>query len=299
MKMTFALWGPAAMLAAIAVAPIHAQANPANAQPRSVDDIACPPMPVVSPARMALIVEPKPHITKTPPASERDRTSWMNWSKVDPDGLCRYREENRSLPPAGRHRVVFVGDSITEAWKPSIPALFTGDVLDRGVSGQTTRQMLARFRTDVIDLDPAVVHIMGGINDIPSAHGTALTRSNIQSMVELARAHGITVILGAVTPSSSFQGSPDLEPGPHIVWLNRWLRDYAREKGLIYVDYHGPLEDGNLGIKDGLSNDGLHPNRRGYEVMTPLARAAIASALESRGQEGAGHDGHWSPKERE
>jgi lysophospholipase L1-like esterase len=279
MKITIALSGLVAMLT---VSPVPAQENPSSAQPRSLDDMPCPPMPVVSPERMTLIVEPKPRITKTPPASETDRANYMRWSKIDPDGVCRYREENRSLPAATNHRVIFLGDSITEAWKPSVPSLFTGDVLDRGVSGETTTQMLARFRTDVIDLHPAVVHIMGGINDIHSPPGTALTRSNIESMVELARAHDITVILGAVMPSSFFKGSPDLVPGPHIVWLNRWLRDYAEENGLIYVDYHGPLQDGKLGIKDGLSNDGLHPNRLGFEAMTPLARAAIDRALKSR-----------------
>lgn len=282
MKITVALSILVAMLVAIPVSPAPAQDNPSNAQPRSLDDMPCPPMPVVSPERMALIVEPRPHITETPPASESDRANYMRWSKIDPDGVCRYREENRSLPPATDHRVIFLGDSITESWKPSIPSLFTGEVLDRGVSGQTTTQMLARFRKDVLDLHPAVVHIMGGMNDVASPSGTALTRSNIESMVELARAHGISVILGAVTPASFFQRSHDKVPGPHIVWLNRWLREYAGKNGLIYVDYHGPLVDGKLGIRDGLSNDGLHPNRLAFEIMTPLAQAAIDRAIESR-----------------
>ncbi|GAA4005979.1 SGNH/GDSL hydrolase family protein [Sphingomonas humi] len=231
---------------------------------------------------MNLIVEPKPHITKTPPASEADRASYMRWSTMDPYGVCRYRDENRALPPATGHRVIFIGDSITEAWRPSVPDLFTGDVLNRGVSGQTTTQMLARFRTDVIDLHPAVVQIMGGMNDIHSASGMALTRSNIASMVELARAHGIIVILGAITPSNFFQGSPDLAPGPQIVRLNRWLQEYAAKNDLIFADYHGPLQNGTLGIRDGLSNDGLHPNRNGFEPLTPLARKAIARALSKR-----------------
>jgi lysophospholipase L1-like esterase len=279
MKITITLSTLVVMLAA---APAAAQENPSSAEPRSVADMPCPLMPVVSPERMALIVEPKPHIAKTPAASETDRAKYLRWSKIDPEGVCRYREENRSLPAASNHRVIFVGDSITEAWKPSVPSLFMDDVLDRGVSGQTTTQMLARFRTDVIELHPTVVHIMGGINDIHNPPGTALTRSNIESMVELARAHDITVILAAVTPSSFFQGSPDLSPGPHIVWLNGWLRDYAEKNDLIYVDYHRPLQDGKLGIRDGLSNDGVHPNRLGFEAMTPLARAAIDRALNSR-----------------
>jgi len=282
MKIAVLLLGLAAALAAIPVAPIYAQKNSSNAQPRSLDDVPCPAMPVVGPDRMALIVEPKPHITKTPAASESDRVNYVRWSNLDPNGVCRYREENRALLPATDRRVIFLGDSITESWKPSAPALFTHDVLNRGISGQTTTQMLARFRTDVIDLHPAVVHIMGGINDIHTPAGTALTRSNIESMSELARAHGITVILGAVTPSSFFQGSPGFVPGPHIVWLNQRLREYAHKNGLIYVDYHSPLLDAKLGIKDGLSNDGLHPNRLGFEAMTPLARDAIDRALTYR-----------------
>lgn len=265
---------PLAML--LAAAPACAQQAP---QPRTLDDMPCPPMPLLGPERMALIVEPRPHIAALPPASEADRAAYANWSRVDPAGLCWYRAQNRALPPATPRRVVFIGDSITEAWKPSVPALFTGDVVDRGVSGQTTSQMLARFRTDVLDLHPAVVHVMGGINDIHSPPGTALTRSNIQSMVELARAHGIAVILGSVTPSALFRGTYDRAFGEHIAWLNTWLRDYAARNGLIFVDYHAPLDDGKLGIRDGLSNDGIHPNRLGFEAMTPLARAAIDRAL--------------------
>ncbi len=257
-----------------------------SGSPRTLADMPCPPMPVVSPDRMALIVEPRPHIAAMPPASQADRTAYMRWTTIDPDGLCRYRTENRTLPAATRKRVVFIGDSITESWRTAVPALFTGDVIDRGVSGQTTTQMLARFRTDVIDLRPTVVHIMGGINDIARPPGTALTRSNIMAMVDLARVHGITVILGSVTPSSAFQGSPQLKPGPHIAWLNDWLRRYAKAEGLAFVDYHAALRDDDLGIRDGLSNDGLHPNRHGLEIMTPLAHAAIARALGDRQKNG-------------
>ncbi len=285
MKIAIALSGWAAMLVAAVASPVHAQDNPPAAQPRTLDDMPCPPMPVISPERMSLIVEPKPHITQIPPASETDRANYMRWSKIDPEGVCWYREANRSLPRATDHRVIFLGDSITESWKPSVPALFTGDILDRGVSGQTTTQMLARFRTDVIDLHPAVVHIMGGINDIHSPPGTALTRSNIESMVELARANGITVVLGAVTPSSLFRGASDKSFGEHIAWLNRGLRDYAAKKGLIFVDYHASLQDRDLGIRDGLSNDGIHPNRLAFQIMTPLARDAIDRALRSRATE--------------
>jgi len=277
-----------ALLLVLAGTPAAAQ-DTRPPQPKTIDDMPCPSMPLISPERMTLIVEPRPHAGKLPPASEADRAAYMNWSKVDPDGLCWYREQNKTLPPATAGRVIFIGDSITESWKPSMPDLFTHDVIDRGVSGQTTTQMLARFRADVIDLHPAVVHIMGGINDIHSASGTALTRSNIESMVELARAHGITVILGSAPPSSSFQGTRDPESAAHVVWLDAWLRDYAKRNGLIFVDYHTALADETLGIRDGLSNDGIHPNRRAFQVMTPLAQIAIAEALVSRAARGKRH----------
>lgn len=273
-----------AFAALLMAGPACAQDAPKPPQPRTIDDMPCPHMPLIGPERMTLIVEPQPHAGKQPPASEADRAAYANWSKIDPSGVCWYREQNKTLPPATRHRVIFMGDSITESWKPAIPELFTNDVIDRGVSGETTSQMLTRFRADVIDLHPAVVHIMGGINDIHSPPGTALTRSNIESMVELARAHGITVILGAAPPSSSFQGTPDPESAAHVAWLDAWLRDYAAKEGLIFVDYHTPLADETLGIRDGLSNDGIHPNRRAFELMTPLAREAIARALRSRGK---------------
>lgn len=277
--MKAALSGLAALFIAM---PAAAQDAPKPAQSRTIADLPCPPMPLISPERMTLIVEPQPHAGKQPPASEADRAAYASWSKADPSGVCWYREANRALPPATKHRVVFMGDSITESWKPSIPALFTNDVIDRGVSGETTSQMLTRFRTDVIDLHPAVVHIMGGINDIHSPPGTALTRSNIESMVELARAHGITVILGATPPSSAFQGAPDPQSAAHVAWLNAWLRAYAAANHLIFVDYHAALADETLGIRDGLSNDGIHPNRHGFERMTPLARDAIVRALKGR-----------------
>ena len=282
MKAIFAISKLLALLSAANAVSVFSETVVSRAELRSVDDIPCPPMPVVSPTRMHLIVEPRPHIGKIEPASRADQISYANWAKIDPYGLCRYREENRSLPGPSARRVVFIGDSITESWKASDPSFFTHDVIDRGVSGQTTMQMLARFRQDVIDLQPAIVHIMGGINDISSPIGTALTRSNIQSMVDLAQANGITVILGEITPSAFFAGSPERNPGPHIVWFNRWLESYAQKKRLILVKYHGKLANGENGIRDGLSNDGLHPNRLGFAVMTPLARAAVDRGFKLR-----------------
>lgn len=266
---------------AFSSAAIAGRMEQGGARPEHLGEIRCPAMPVVSPQRIRLIVEPAPHMAPIPPASVEDRKNYANWLKVDPVGLCRYREANRNLQTATAHRVVFIGDSITEAWLPSHPSLFMEDILNRGVSGQTTTQMLARFRTDVIDLHPAVVHIMAGINDIGAASGGELSRSNIVSMIELAQLHNIRVVIGSVTPSRSLTSSIITDPAGYIVLHNSWLREYARRHGLVYVDYYAALANDRQGIKDGLSNDGLHPNRHGYDVMTPLARKALAAALEA------------------
>jgi lysophospholipase L1-like esterase len=197
--------------------------------------------------------------------------------------LCRYRAENATLRRATLPRVVFMGDSITELWKIAHPDFFGESYIDRGVSGQTTAQMLVRFRQDVIALKPAVVHILAGTNDFAGNGGpTTLEaiKNNIASMVDLAIANDIRVVLGSVPPAGAFPWRPTvLEPAQHIVEMNEWLRRFAREKSLIYVDYHEPLADERDAMKQTFSNDGVHPNRDGYSVMEPLARHAIEQAL--------------------
>ena len=220
--------------------------------------------------------------TSTHPAEE-DRLHY-DWAQ-----LCRYRAENAALRRATGPRVIFMGDSITEFWKPAHPEFFGENYIDRGISGQTTAQMLVRFRQDVIALKPAVVHILGGTNDIGGNGGpTTLDaiKNNIASMVDLATANDIRVVLGSVPPAESFPWRPSiLEPAQHIVELNEWLRRFARERNLFYVDYHEPLADERDAMKQTFSNDGVHPNRDGYSVMEPLARHAIEQAL--AGAEGA------------
>jgi lysophospholipase L1-like esterase len=197
--------------------------------------------------------------------------------------LCRYRAENAALRRSSTPRVVFMGDSITEIWKIAHPEFFGEGYVDRGVSGQTTGQMLVRFRQDVIALKPAVVHILAGTNDFAGNAGpTTLEaiRNNIASMVDLAIANDIRVVLGSVPPAGAFPWRATvLEPAQHIVEMNEWLRRFAREKNLIYVDYHEPLADERDAMKQTFSNDGVHPNRDGYSVMEPLARRAIEQAL--------------------
>ena len=216
-------------------------------------------------------------------AAEEDRLH-NDWAS-----LCRYRTENAALHRAAAPRVVFVGDSITELWKVAHPEFFGENFVDRGVSGQTTGQMLVRFRQDVIALKPAVVHILAGTNDFAGNGGpTSLDaiRNNIVSMVELAIANDIRVVLGSVPPAGTFPWRPTvLEPAQHIVEINEWLRRFAREKNLIYVDYHEPLADERDAMKQTFSNDGVHPNRDGYSVMESLARHAIEQALAAAGAE--------------
>jgi lysophospholipase L1-like esterase len=197
--------------------------------------------------------------------------------------LCRYHAENAALRHATSPRVVFMGDSITEYWKLAHPEFFGESFIDRGVTGQTTEQMLVRFRQDVIALKPAVVHILGGTNDFAGNGGpTTLDaiKNNIESMVDLATANDIRVVIGSVPPAGAFPWRPSVvDPAPQIVEINDWLRRFAKEKNLIYVDYHDPLADERDAMKQTFSNDGVHPNRDGYSVMEPLARHAIDLAL--------------------
>jgi len=196
--------------------------------------------------------------------------------------LCRYAAQNAALKTPVR--VVFMGDSITDNWIGADAALFTNGLVDRGISGQTTPQMLIRFRNDVILLHPKAVHIMAGTNDIAGNTGAATmatVEGNIASMAELAHAHGIKVILASVPPAAAFPWSPAKRPVPQIAELNSWLRGYAKAHGHSYVDYHAALTTAEGGMKPGLSSDGVHPTPAGYAIMKPLALAAIAKTLGS------------------
>jgi lysophospholipase L1-like esterase len=192
-------------------------------------------------------------------------------SRQDWAGLCRFRSANDSaVAAAERPRVVFMGDSITENWGMGDPELFEHGVLDRGISGQTTPQMLVRFRGDVIALKPRMVHILAGTNDLAGNTGPNRPqdfKDNIMSMAELARAHGIRVILASIPPAASFNWRPQLRPVSQILDLNRWLREYAARNGFDYIDYYSVLAGPNGEFKPELSNDGVHPNRDGYRLM--------------------------------
>jgi lysophospholipase L1-like esterase len=207
-------------------------------------------------------------------------------------GLSRYRDADKQLPPpaAGEVRVVFMGDSITEGWgmkatatSPGRGEFFPGKpYINRGISGQTTPQMLVRFRQDVIALKPKVVVMLAGTNDIAENTGKETLEeigNNIASMSDLARANGIRVVLCSVLPASDFHWHPGLEPAPKIRALNAWIREYAAKNGLVYVDYYSPMANVEGGLKAELSPDGVHPNKDGYDLMGPLAEAGIAEAL--------------------
>ena len=196
--------------------------------------------------------------------------------------LCRYQAANAALKE--RPRAVFMGDSITEYWGGLDPALFAGGVIDRGISGQTTPQMVLRFRQDVVALRPKVVHIMGGTNDVAGNTGPEspdMFRNNIRTMVDLARANGIAVVLAAIPPAAKFNWVPGLQPAARIAELNRWLKSYAAERKLVFADYHAVLAAPDGAMKPAFSADGVHPNAAGYAVMRPVAERALAAALKA------------------
>jgi lysophospholipase L1-like esterase len=219
-------------------------------------------------------------------ASADPYQSWMHeWLSLDWGQLCRYSSANAALPPATRSRIVFYGDSITDSWINHDAELFKNDRLDRGISGQTTGQMLLRFRTDVLELHPAVVHILAGTNDIAGNTGAttlAIIQGNVASMAELARAHGVRVILASILPAAQYGWHSTVQPMASISAMNDWLRAYAAREHYTYVDYYAVLNDGHGGFKTGLAYDGVHPNPAGYAAMHALAEAAIAQALTKR-----------------
>jgi lysophospholipase L1-like esterase len=207
--------------------------------------------------------------------------------------LARYRDANRTLAPAGatEQRVVFMGDSITDIWQQlRFGGFFPGKpYVDRGISGQTTPQMLLRFRRDVIDLKPKVVVILAGTNDIAGNTGTMSDediQGNLASMSQLAHANNIKVVLASVTPVSAYhtavpRGVPQTSTRPmtRVKSLNDWMKTYAAANGDTYLDYFSAMTDQDGLMRTELTEDDLHPNAKGYAIMGPLAEAAIAAAL--------------------
>lgn len=199
--------------------------------------------------------------------------------------LARYQTANAALgaPKPGEQRVVFFGNSITDSWAKYFDAMFPGrPYVGRGISGQATPQMLVRFRQDVIALKPAAVVILAGTNDIAGNAGPStleMIEDNLVSMVELAKANGIRVVLSSVLPVFDYPWKRGLEPAPKIAALNAWLQAYAEAHGAVYLDYHSVMADARGGMREGISTDGVHPNEEGYRIMAGLVERAIGEAL--------------------
>lgn len=196
-------------------------------------------------------------------------------------GFCKYEKANAALKPATQNRVVYLGDSITEGWKNGIPGIDPTDTINRGYSGQTTSQMLVRFRADVINLKPKILHFMASTNDLAGNTGpTSLEKikNNIRTMTELAQMHGIRVVIGSVLPAKVFSWRPGMKPAEDIRALNVWLKAYTEKSGHTYVDYYKVLVDSEGGLPSEYAQDGVHPTPASYEVMRTLAEAAIREA---------------------
>ncbi len=232
---------------------------------------------------------PPPVAVQTAPAPA-PMSAWekshQDQLKNDWPWLARFKEADLKLaaPAPGENRVVFMGDSITEGWHFDGPdGSFPGKpYINRGISGQTSPQMLLRFRQDVIELQPKVVVILAGTNDIAGNTGPMTleqTEDNLASMADLATANHIRVVLCSVLPAYDFPWHPGLEPAPKVLALNTWMKAYAAEKGYVYVDYHSAMKDQRDGLPATLSKDGVHPTAAGYAVMAPLVEAGIKSAL--------------------
>jgi lysophospholipase L1-like esterase len=216
----------------------------------------------------------------TAPAVKKQGPDWPN--------LGRYHDADAQLPPParGEDRVVFMGDSITVAWGRSVGEFFPGKpYVNRGISGQTTPQMLIRFRPDVVALKPKVVVINAGINDIAGNTGPTTVEAiedNLISMADIARMNGIRVVLASITPAKAFPWRAEIDPRDEIRTLNTWMKGYASQHGMVYLDYFSSLVDDEGGFKSDLTLDGVHPNAAGYAVMSPLAEKAIRQALKKR-----------------
>jgi lysophospholipase L1-like esterase len=257
-----------AFIAAAALAGLLVPFSLTAQEPGNVPETKAPASTQARPAVPPAPAAPKAH-------NEQANMDWPS--------LGRFKEADLKLgPPApGENRVVFMGDSITDFWR--LDESFPGKpYVNRGISGQTTPQMVLRFFQDVIDLQPKVVVILAGTNDIAGNTGPMTlqqTEDNLAAMAELAAANHIRVVLCSITPAFDYPWRPGLEPAPKIDAINAWMKNYAAENGHIYVDYHSAMKDEHDGLPPTLSKDGVHPLPAGYAVMAPLAEAGIQKAL--------------------
>jgi lysophospholipase L1-like esterase len=258
-------------------------ANPsqllAGQEPGNVPETAAPP-----PAQAA-----PPPPTSATPIRHPDNEYWRKHDAellTDFAQLAHYKEANLKVaPPAsGENRVVFMGDSLTEGWHFQGPGgvFWAKPYINRGISGQTTSQMVLRFHQDVIALEPKVVVILGGTNDIAGNTGPMTLEeieANIAAMAEMAVENHIRVVLCSILPAYDFDWAAGLNPAPKIIAMNEWIKDYAAKHGHVIVDYHSAMKDERGGLPAKFSQDGVHPLPAGYEIMAPLVEAGIQKAL--------------------
>ena len=212
-----------------------------------------------------------------------EKTQAQDWANLN-----KYQTENASIKPLepGQKRIVLMGDSITEFWSVHNPEFFAGKpYINRGISGQTSPQILLRFRADGMALKPSVIVLLAGVNDIAGNTGPStleMIMDNISSMAEMAKANQIKIILCSVLPSIDFWWKPGQNPAEKIVNLNKMIKQYADANDILYLDYYSVMENEQMGIKSAYSDDGAHPNKIGYEVMDPLLEKAIADVLSKK-----------------
>lgn len=219
---------------------------------------------------------------RAPPGAD-----WGKWFdaylKRDFGMVSYYADENAALFAARAPvDVVFMGDSITEGWKDKRPGFFTPGRVDRGISGQTTSQMVLRMISDVVALRPRAMHLMAGTNDIAGNTGpmtAQMTLNNIRAMSDIARRNGIHVILASIPPAANFPWRPGLETRKPIADINRSLKNFAAQNGATWVDYHSVLDDGTGAMKPGLAGDGVHPTEAGYDAMATVIEPVLRRVL--------------------
>ncbi|MEO8453885.1 MAG: SGNH/GDSL hydrolase family protein [Sphingomicrobium sp.] len=209
-----------------------------------------------------------------------DWNKWFHdWFGRDFGMIGYYADDNAKLLASHEPMdIIFIGDSITEGWHDKRPGFFTRGRVNRGIGGQTTPQMVLRMYSDVIALKPKAVHIMAGTNDIAGNTGpmtAAMSEDNFRAMSDIARRHGIKVLLAPVPPAASYPWKPEVQTRPRIAELNRWLERFARESGAKWVDYRRVLDDGTGAMKPGLASDGVHPTEAGYDAMATVVEPVL------------------------
>jgi len=226
----------------------------------------------MDPALLAQAMSPERMAERAARTAELRTRDWPN--------LGQYRDANAAVTKPVK--AVFIGDSYTEFWQAAHPDFFSNGIIGRGISGQTSQQMLLRFTPDVVALKPSCVHILAGANDVAGNTGPSTPqdyKNNMLAMITLAQAHGIRIILGGLTLIEAFPWSPGVNPAAWLTELNAWIRATASEMGLIYADYPSVLANAGRPIRSDFSRDGVHPTAKGYAAMRPVAEAALVRVL--------------------